>query len=124
MSSTVTRAAERLGLRPEPVAHLPVEIGELLDAEYRGSELRIHFSELGRRHGPHRPQGLARGRRRHRHDLRPVEREAGVLDHLVHGVTGVHTGEREAPACAVERKQAAIGDQRDRPAGALHVGRA
>ena len=69
----------------------------------------------------HQAQRLRGRRRRHRHIVRPVEIEAGILDHLGDAVPGMHAREPKAPARAVEIEQAAVGDERDRAAGAKHI---
>ncbi len=84
-------------------------------------ELRIDLGQLRRDDVAHQLQRLRRRRRRGRHLGRPVEVEAGVLDHFGDAVAGMHAGEAEAAARAVEIEQAAVGDQRDRTAGAEDV---
>ncbi len=59
--------------------------------------------------------------RRPRHMLRPVEVEAGVLDDFGDAMPGMDAPEPKAPSGAVEIEQAAVGDERDRTAGAKHV---
>ncbi len=48
-----------------------------------------------------------------------VEIEAGVLNHFLDGMTWMHAFQRKA--AVREREQAAVGNQRDRPAGAEHI---
>ena len=53
--------------------------------------------------------------------IRPVELKAGILDHLFDAVAGMDALQPKPPPRAVEGEQAAVGDQRDRAAGAEHV---
>src|SRR5579885_1341549 len=62
--------------------------------------------------------------RRLRHALRPVEVEAGVIQHLFGRVAGMEAFEAEAPALAVEGEDAAIGDERDGAARPIDARRA
>ena len=66
-------------------------------------------------------QRVGGGHRRGRYVIRPLEVEAGVLDDLRDAVAGMHAGEAEAAPRVVEIEQAAVGDERDRAAGAEDV---
>src|SRR5258705_5521367 len=98
--------------------------GGLSHPEYLGRELGIDLDQLWRHHRPHDAQILAGGGERRSHVLATVEGEDAVLDHLGDGVPGMHAGEREAPSAAVEREQAAIGDEGARAAGTIDIVRA
>ena len=92
-----------------------------MDAEHLRGELRIDLGEFRRHHLAHQLQRLGGRRRRLRHVGRPVELEAGVLDHLVDAYGRDARFRAGSAARPVEREQAAVGDQRDRPAGAIDI---
>src|SRR5258708_8877298 len=50
-----------------------------------------------------------------------VEIKAGVLDHLLDRMPRMHTFEPESLSSAVETEQAAVGDERNRPAWPVHI---
>src|SRR5262249_25505509 len=50
--------------------------------------------------------------------------KTGVVDDVGDGMAGMDARKFEAPSPRIEGKQAAIGDERDRPAGAMNVVRA
>src|SRR5262252_5671110 len=92
--------------------------------EHLRGELRIDFDELRGDRSPQDAQRLGGRSGRHRHVRRPLEREAGMLHDLGDAMAGMHARKREAPSLPLEGEQAAIGDERDRAAGAMHVIRA
>src|SRR5438128_1566838 len=94
------------------------------DPEHLRCELRIDFGELRGDRGPQDAQRLEGRSGRYRHVRRPVELEAGMLHDLGDGMAGMHARKREAPALSLEGEQAAIGDERERAAGAMNVVRA
>src|SRR6516164_799257 len=74
--------------------------------------------------GPQHAQRLGGRSGRHRHVRRLVEIKAGMLHALGDAMAGVYARKREASPLWLEAEQAAIGDERDRPAGAMHIVRA
>src|SRR6516162_3221583 len=92
--------------------------------EHLRGELRIDFDELRGDDGPQDAQRLGGRSGRHRHVRRLVEIKAGMLHDLGDAMAGVYARKREASPLWLEAEQAAIGDERDRPAGAMHIARA
>src|SRR5215472_9053728 len=92
--------------------------------EHLRCELRIDFDELRGDDGPQDAQRLGGRSGRHRHVRRVVEIKAGMLHDLGDAMAGMHARKHEAPSLPLEAEQAAIGDERDRPAGAMPVIRA
>jgi putative tricarboxylic transport membrane protein len=90
-------------------------------AENTLRELRINLRKLRRDGLTHQPQCVLRRRWRLGHMLRPVELESRILDHFLDRMPRMHAFELEALDGTVEREQAAVGHQRNRPAGAMHI---
>jgi hypothetical protein len=120
---SVRRQFERLDVFPRGL--LPIAdasgLGGNGSAENALGKLRIDIRQHRPNKGSHHVQRIGRWRRRGRHVSRQVEVEARVLDHFGDTVSGMYAGETEAPLRAVEIEQAAVGDQRDRPAGAKDI---
>ena len=84
-------------------------------------ELRIDLGQFRRDHRAHQPQRLGEGAgvsgtSAGRSNAKPV----CSID-LRQRMAGMHARQAEAAPLAVEREQAAVGDQRDRAAGAVDV---
>src|SRR5262249_8851879 len=94
------------------------------DPEHLRCELRIDLGELRGDRGPQHAQRLGGRSGRRRHLRRAVELEAGMLNDLGDAMAWMHARKRETPSLALEGEQAAIGDERDRAAGAMNVVRA
>src|ERR1700730_9019278 len=94
------------------------------DPEHLRCELRIDFDELRGDRGPQHAQRLGGRSGRYRRLRRPVKIEAGMVPDLGDAMAGMHARKREAPSLSLEGEQAAIGDERDRAAGAMNVVRA
>src|SRR5581483_352493 len=81
-------------------------LGRGARAEHPRGELGIKACELRRNGLAKQGQCYRRGERRLRHLLRAVEREAGLVEHFLEAVTGMHALEPEPRALAVEREMA------------------
>ena len=85
------------------------------------SKFRVNLRQHRRDDVAHQAQRIGARRGRGRHLRRAIEGKTSILDDLLDAVAGMNARETKAPLRSIELKQAAIGDERDRPSRSNHI---